>query len=138
MTFCLLINVIKVFHFRWYYTDKKDDSRVPLQLVLRRLEMCSTTGGITYIRNLIHVLHYRWYRYALKKNLRDYLRIFPNSQNFCKLTKYFLVCQIHSEVLKHVLQKNYVIIWEFFPNGGPPPLLGTPYSKKKFIVYFAF
>ena len=34
---------------------------------------------------------------------------------------------------------NYGIIWEFFPSGGPPPpLLGTPYSKKKFIVYFAF
>ena len=28
----------------------------------------------------------------------------PNSQNFCKFTKYFFVCQIHSEVLKHVLQ----------------------------------
>ena len=25
----------------------------------------------------------------------------PNSQNFCKLTKYFFVCKIHSEVLKH-------------------------------------
>ena len=38
-------------------------------------------------------------RVALEKNLRDYLGIFPNmreggglpnSQNFCKLTKYFL------------------------------------------------
>ena len=29
----------------------------------------------------------------------------PKSQNFfCKFTKYFFVCQIHSEVLKHVLQ----------------------------------
>ena len=27
-----------------------------------------------------------------------------NSQNFCKFTKSFLVCQNHSEVLKHVLQ----------------------------------
>ena len=35
-------------------------------------------------------------------------------------------------------KKNYGIIWEFFPSGGPPPLLGTPYSKKKIIVYFAF
>ena len=37
------------------------------------------------------------------------------------------------------LKKNYGIIWEFFPNGGtPPPLLGTPYSKKKlsFILHF--
>ena len=30
----------------------------------------------------------------------------PNSQNFCKLTKYFFVCQIHSEVLKYVLQRG--------------------------------
>ena len=30
----------------------------------------------------------------------------PNSQNFFKLTKYFFVCQIHSEVLKHVLQRG--------------------------------
>ena len=30
----------------------------------------------------------------------------PNSQNFCKFTKYFFVCQIHSEVLKHVLQRG--------------------------------
>ena len=30
-------------------------------------------------------------------------------------------------------KKNYGITWEFFPSGGPPhpPLLGTPYSKKK-------
>ena len=52
-------------------------------------------------------------RYALRKKLRDYLGIFlyrggglPNSQNLCKLTKYFFVCQIHSEVLKHVLQRG--------------------------------
>ena len=50
-------------------------------------------------------------RYALKEKKRYYLGIFPNmggglpkSQNFCKFTKYFFVCQIHSEVLKHVLQ----------------------------------
>ena len=51
-------------------------------------------------------------RDAFKKKLRDYLGIFPNiggggllnSQNFCKFTKSFLVCQNHSEVLKHVLQ----------------------------------
>ena len=38
------------------------------------------------------------------------------------------------------LKKND-IIWEFFPNVGPPPpppLLGTPYPKKFFSVYFAF
>ena len=28
----------------------------------------------------------------------------PKSQFFCKLTKCFLACQNHSEVLKHVLQ----------------------------------
>ena len=49
----------------------------------------------------------------LQKKIRDYLGIFPNmggglpkSQNFCKFTKYFFVCQIHSEVLKHVLQRG--------------------------------
>ena len=50
-------------------------------------------------------------RDAVKKKLY-YLGIFPNmgggglpkSQNFCEFTKYFFVCQIHSEVLKHVLQ----------------------------------
>ena len=49
-----------------------------------------------------------------QKKIRDYLGTFPNmgggglphSQNFCKLTKYFFVCQIHSEVLKHVLQSQ--------------------------------
>ena len=47
-----------------------------------------------------------------QKKERYYLGIFPTmgggglpkSQNFCKFTKYFFVCQIHSEVLKHVLQ----------------------------------
>ena len=27
----------------------------------------------------------------------------PNYQNFCKITKSFLACQIHPKVLKHVL-----------------------------------
>ena len=38
-------------------------------------------------------------------------------------------------------KKKNDIIWEFFPNVGPPPhppLLGTPYPKKIFSVYFAF
>ena len=49
-------------------------------------------------------------RYALKKNTGLFWNFsqhgggLPNSQNFCKFTKYFFVCQIHSEVLKHVLQ----------------------------------
>ena len=49
-----------------------------------------------------------------QKKIRDYLGTFPNmggeglpnSENFCKLTKYFFACQIHSEVLKHVLQRG--------------------------------
>ena len=36
-------------------------------------------------------------------------------------------------------KKKNDIIWEFFPNVDPhPPLLGTPYPKKIFSVYFAF
>ena len=38
----------------------------------------------------------------------------PNSQNFGKLTKYFFVHQIHSEVLKHVLQRGGVVISDQF------------------------
>ena len=36
--------------------------------------------------------------------------------------------------------KNYGIIWEFFPNGGPPPIppFWEPLIQKKIIVYFAF
>ena len=74
----------------------------------------------------------------------------PKSQNFCKFAKYFFVCQIHSEVLKYVLQmggsdilsistfdhysrilkvvllqKKYGIIWELFPKGGGPPIPKT-------------
>ena len=48
-------------------------------------------------------------RYALKKKNGIIWEFFPTwggglpkSQNFCKFTKYFFVCQIHSEVLKHV------------------------------------
>ena len=43
--------------------------------------------------------------------------------------------------LRYALKKKKDIIWEFFPNVGPPPpppLLGTPYPKKIFSVYFAF
>ncbi len=29
----------------------------------------------------------------------------PISQNFCKITKSFLACQIHPKMLKHVLQR---------------------------------
>ena len=46
--------------------------------------------------------------------------------------------------LRYAIKKKNDIIWEFFPNVGPPPppppppLLGTPYPKKNFSVYFAF
>ena len=44
------------------------------------------------------------------KKKRYFLGIFPNrggrghpiSQNFCKITKSFLACQIHPKMLKHV------------------------------------
>ena len=67
--------------------------------------------SISWIVESIGVSKKETLREALKKKLRDYLGIFPNmgggllnSQNFCKFTKSFLVCQNHSEVLKHVLQ----------------------------------
>ena len=67
---------------------------------------CQDFSSIDILYQLIQI------RYALKQKKRYYLGIFPNmeggglpkSQNFWKFTKYFFVCQIHSEVLKHVLQ----------------------------------
>ena len=47
------------------------------------------------------------------------------------------VLEMH-QLAKVRSQKKNDIIWEFFPNVGPPPLLGTPYQKKNFSVYFAF
>ena len=38
--------------------------------------------------------------------LKKITGLFGSSQNFCKLTKYLFVCQIHSEVLQHVLHKG--------------------------------
>ena len=35
----------------------------------------------------------------------------PNSQNFCKITKSFLACQIHPKVLKHVFHTGGSNIW---------------------------
>ena len=46
-----------------------------------------------------------------------------------------------SSLLGTLLKKNNGIFWEFFQNVGLPllpPLLGTPVSKKKSVVYFAF
>ena len=41
--------------------------------------------------------------------------------------------------LRDAPNKKNGIIWEFFSSvGPPPPLLGTPVSKKKSVVYFAF
>ena len=40
--------------------------------------------------------------------------------------------------IRYVLKEKNDIIWEFSQNVGPPPLLGTPYPKKFFSVYFAF
>ena len=45
-----------------------------------------------------------------KKNygiIWEYMGGLLNSQNFCKLTKYFFVFQIHSEVLKHVISDKF-------------------------------
>ena len=36
--------------------------------------------------------------------LKNRGRGLPKSHFFCNLTKWFLACQIHSEVLKHFLQ----------------------------------
>ena len=38
----------------------------------------------------------------------------PNSQNVCKFTKSFLVCQIHFEVLKNVYIQGEVISDQFY------------------------
>ena len=71
----------------------------------------------------------------------------PNSQNFCKITKSFLACQIHPKVLKHVfhtggsniwsilsikvhlilslsssIREKNGLFWEFCPWGGGGPL----------------
>ena len=35
----------------------------------------------------------------------------------------------NKEWLRWDCQKKNGIFWEFFPNGGPPPLLGTPKLK---------
>ena len=40
--------------------------------------------------------------------------------------------------LRDALEKKLRYYLGIFPKGGTPPLLGTHYSKKKIIVYFAF
>ena len=44
--------------------------------------------------------------------------------------------------IRYALKKNYGIIWEFFPSGGPPhpppPFWEPLIRRKKIIVYFAF
>ena len=61
----------------------------------------------------------------------------------CATPVFFLktIKRLYKTFSKVRSQKKNDIIWEFFPNVGPPPhppLLGTPYPKKKFSVYFAF
>ena len=45
-----------------------------------------------------------------------------------------ILCQIgcfFTHCVRDAVQKKNGIFWEFFPSVGPPPLLGTPVSKKK-------
>ena len=44
------------------------------------------------------------------RSRRNFMGLIGNSRNFCKLTK----CQIHSEVIKHVLQRGGSDIWSIF------------------------
>ena len=60
-------------------------------------------------------------RYALKEKKRYYLGIFPNmggglpkSQNFCKFTKYFFVCQIGPQMAPNGQKHVILIIWDHF------------------------
>ena len=50
------------------------------------------------------------------------------------------VSWVQTGTIRYALRKKLRYYLGIFPKGGtpPPPLLGTPYSKKKFIVYFAF
>ena len=64
-------------------------------------------------------------------------------QTISQSAPYLCLCIVGTMVgrLRYALKKKNDIIWEFFPNVGPPPpppLLGTPYPKKNFSVYFAF
>ena len=81
---------------------------------------CINNSGFNWqIQILNHESKDVWVRDALIF-LRDYLGFFSrkmgggghlNSQNFCRSTKYFFVCQIHSEVQKHVLERGGGDIW---------------------------
>ena len=60
-------------------------------------------------------------RYAVKQKKRYYLEIFPNmggglpkSQNFCKFTKYFFVCQIGPKMAPNGQKHVILIIWDHF------------------------
>ena len=64
----------------------------------------------------------------------------PVSANMLTLSSYTtttLCGYLNTYSIRYALKKND-IIWEFFPNVGPPPLLGTPYPKKflVFILHF--
>ena len=63
------------------------------------------------LREIVSAVESGVVRGVFQKGKRYFLGIFPergggwghpNSQNFCKITKSFLACQIHPKVLKHV------------------------------------
>ena len=64
-----------------------------------------------------------------------------HQKNHKRATSFLYCRKLNSQHIKfsaHVLlhTKKDGIIWEFFPNGSPPPpLLGTPYSKKNWGLF---
>ena len=80
-------------------------------LLCRRPSWCS--GGVSEIE-----LTLNYWKFAPKY--------------ICKLKP-----RIGKDIIKVRSQKKNDIIWEFFPNVGPPPF-GNPLSKKYFSVYFAY
>ena len=113
---------------------------------------------VEFLCNTQKWCHTPWHtpglRGVFQKKKRYFLGIFPkrggghpNSQNFCKITKSFLACQIHPKVLKHVfhtggsniwsilsikvhlilslsssIREKNSLFWEFCPWGGGGPL----------------
>ena len=96
--------------------------------------------------------------YSVYTNIHEYTKV---CQIYERLTNILYICGIHTNVstYKYILvsslilglscmialydlgthsKKNYGIIWEFFPSGGPPPPFWEPLIRKKIIVYFAF
>ena len=69
-----------------------------------------------------------------------FVSVFLEEENLMFMYVYFpYACfQFYEWAAKVRSKKKNDIIWEFFPNVGPPPLLGTPYPKKTlvFILHF--